>query len=399
MSDLYKLMHKNILCGAVEIDNENSALVNFERMNDVSAPFLGNADLRLMKQWWEARSVPASRKTMQEVLRSAGCETPKEYLAKNLALSLSDSYWICPEELDLSWEDVNLYRNTFGIFDGKIPYHNASSYDPNASLGGQMDKYWDMSHDEPVLVKIAYKEYGQQALNEVFATEIHRSQDTVFPYVHYHAKKAKDNGIKCYCKAFTSENTELVSAFEVINSRKIKNDVSLYDAFVEICAEHGIDQSYMREYMDYQTLTDFIISNTDEHLMNFGILRDSNTLRFSGPAPIFDSGNSMFYNDNRVKPYERYELLKREITSFHNYEEAMLKHIKNKNIVNSDLLPDPSAVKDFYEKYGVPSDKAKFISINYGRKIELLKEFQKGKTISFFSEKKRFVNMQKPYDR
>lgn len=34
-----------------------------------------------------------------------------------------------------------------GYNEGKIPYHNATSYDYNASLGGQMEKYWDL--DQP----------------------------------------------------------------------------------------------------------------------------------------------------------------------------------------------------------------------------------------------------------
>lgn len=35
-------------------------------------------------------------------------------------------------------------------------------------------------------------------------------------------------------------------------------------------------------------LTDFVISNTDEHLLNFGVLRDADTMKLIGPAPIFD---------------------------------------------------------------------------------------------------------------
>ena len=59
--------------------------------------------------------------------------------------------------------------------------------------------------------------------------------------------------------------------------------------------------------MDYQTLTDFVISNTDEHLVNFGVLRNADTMKLIGPAPIYDSGNSMFYNEDRLIPYSRVE--------------------------------------------------------------------------------------------
>ena len=43
-------------------------------------------------------------------------------------------------------------------------------------------------------------------------------------------------------------------------------------------------------------MTDYLFSNVDRHLNNIGILRDPNSLKFIDFAPIFDSGNSMFYN-------------------------------------------------------------------------------------------------------
>jgi hypothetical protein len=177
---------------------------------------------------------------------------------------------------------------------------------------------------------------------------------------------------------------------EVLDSEKKPNDESLYDAYIRICAAHGIDRGYISDYMDYQTLSDFVISNTDEHLMNFGIIRDPDSLRFIDAAPIFDSGNSMFYAETRRVPYERYELLERQITSFHKSEEAMLKHVKNKNVLKEDSLPSAKEVKEFYQSYGIPESKASFISSNYEKKVQMLKEFQKGKVISLYTEKQAF---------
>ena len=145
----------------------------------------------------------------------------------------------------------------------------------------------------------------------------------------------------------------------------------------------------MQEFMDYQTLTDFVISNTDEHLMNFGILRDADTMKLTGPAPIFDSGNSMFYADERNVPYKRYELLERRITGIHDKEEKMLTHVRNKKIVKEDLLPTPAETEAFYLEYGLPSEKAAFISKSYEQKCALFRDFQRGKKISLYHEKKK----------
>ena len=36
------------------------------------------------------------------------------------------------------------------------------------------------------------------------------------------------------------------------------------------------------------------LENTDRHYGNFGFIRDVNTLKFIGPAPIFDNGTSLW---------------------------------------------------------------------------------------------------------
>lgn len=386
MKDLYNIFHKDTLCGTIVIDSENGALTEFKNLSKDVSPFLGNADLRLMKRWWEARAIPASRGTVDDILHRAGCFSSKEYLAKNLALSLTDTYWICPVDLDLKWRGVNLYNRTKRGF---ISYHNATSYDPNASLGGQMEKYWDMNSTEPVLVKLAYRYYGQQAVNELFATMLHGRQDAGVPYADYTADRMEDGGARAMCKAFTSESVEFVPAMEILDSARVPGNRSLYDEYISICGKHGLDEDELRDMLDYQTLSDFIISNTDEHLLNFGILRDTDTLEFISAAPLFDSGNSMFYDETRKVPFNAKELLSRRITAIHDSEEKMLRHVKNRMIVREDLLPTPAEVEAFYNEQLIPEWKSAMIAGSYAIKLQLLSEFQSGKTISLFTENHR----------
>ena len=378
----YALMHKNDVCGSLVIDDETGSLRVYKDNGSGLSPFLGNADTRRMKHWWEGRAVPASRKMMQEVLKQAGCANTKMYLAKNLALSMTDSYWIRPLDLDLKYEDVKLSNmNLFS--DNKVPYHNATSYDSNAALGGQMEKYWDIKTNFPTLVKESYKYFGQQAMNEAFATYLHDLQETAIPYVSYLVGHTEDNGLYCRCDAFTSDSVELVSAYEVIEGSKQQNDKSVYDNYIRICAELGIEEQQIRNFMDYQTLTDFIISNTDEH---FGILRDSNTMQYLGPAPIYDSGNSMFFKDSLFSQ-TRLSLLQQSITSFYDSEEKMIKNIKNRHVVNMDLLPTIEETIALYTSYGFPEERAITIANNYALKIDMAREFENGATISMYHEK------------
>lgn len=86
------------------------------------------------------RAVPASRAAIQEVLKRSGYLNTSLYLAKNLALSMTDAYWVCPSDAGLNYDQVK-FSNLIDYNEGKIPYHNATFYDYNASLGGQMEKY------------------------------------------------------------------------------------------------------------------------------------------------------------------------------------------------------------------------------------------------------------------
>ena len=391
MNDNYILMHKDKQCGVLAVDRYSGALTEFCSVDDRYTPFLGNADKRSMSIWWNHRAVPGSRKDMEEVIRRAGCETNTGYLAKNLALSLADTYWICPIDLELSWDDVDLRRSIL-TDQGTVALRSGTSYDPNASLGGQMNKYWDMSGDVPLLVKRASEHYGQQSINELFAAAVHEKQSADVPYVIYRSMGKEDSSRLCCCEAFTSDKLEFIPAFEVLRSRKLRAGRSDIDSYIDICEEHGINRAAMQRFMDYLILSDFAISNTDEHLQNFGVLRDTETMEIVGPAPIFDSGNSMFFNETRSRPLSRAELLAREISSLHTSEEKMLKHVSDKTVIDPGLLPSPDEVKRFYKEYGIPEIKAEFIAGSYNNKIAMLKDFQKGVAISLYHEQQREKN-------
>ena len=384
----YYLVHKNDICGTLVINDITGGIDAYQDAKNGISPYLGNCDLAGISRWWNMRAIPANRETIKALINSLEVINSEEYLAKNLALSVTDTYWIKPVNMEVEYKDINFFK--LGDYsEGKIPYHNSTSYDPNASLGGQMEKYWDITKETPVLYKQSYKYYGQQSINELVATTIYELQDNQIPFVKYSCKNTEDGGKVSICDAFTSQDIELVSAYEVLSSTKIKNDTANYEAYIDICSKNGIDKDMMQEFMDYQTAMDFIISNTDEHLQNFGVLRDANTMKLIGPAPIFDSGNSMFFADLMKRPFTRVEMLGREITSFYNTEEKLLIHIKNKNLVKTDLLPSPAEIKDMYASNGIAEERADIIAKNYYTKKTMFEEFQHGKKISLYSEKKK----------
>ena len=141
--------------------------------------------------------------------------------------------------------------------------------------------------------------------------------------------------------------------------------------------------------MDYMTLSDFLITNTDRHLYNFGILRHAVSGEVLRMAPIFDSGNSMFYNQIHTRPLTRKEILGIEITGIHAKEEQMLRHVKERDLFAPERALLPEEVRDFYREAGVPVQIAEVLSKNYETKCQMLREFQSGKPVSLYNEKSK----------
>ena len=141
----------------------------------------------------------------------------------------------------------------------------------------------------------------------------------------------------------------------------------------------------MRGFLEYQVLTDFMLTNTDWHLNNFGILRDSQTLKFVRMAPIFDSGNSMFWDAPRLP--ERSDCTEITVNSFRKTEAELLKLVTDRSRVHMDLLPSREEIADLYAK----DDSIAFVAsilTGYEKKKALLEQFM-GKGILAQTHRKR----------
>ena len=142
---------------------------------------------------------------------------------------------------------------------------------------------------------------SQQAVNEVFATLLHSRQPNAPEYVSYKAMPDphQKRFLLSLCETFVEPGLEFLPAYEIGTVQGFR-ELSDYDKYIKAWAECGMDETQVREFLDYQTITDFIISNVDRHLANFGALRRADTLEFVKPAPIYDSGNSMFFSETNV---------------------------------------------------------------------------------------------------
>ena len=389
-TDEYYLMHKDIIVGAMEIGMDG-AIHNLRRNESAADHFPIGGRMNDMKfhGWWRDRAIPKTRHGAKNALQKLGYASTDNALVDNLALSLSDCYWIQPRGAGLYWKDVNLFANdfvdTFGEItinkDHEVDLRRKTRFDCAASQG-ELQKKWCIDEEgRRYLVKGNYGDSFQQSLNELFATELHRKQGYLKYTSYYPVRLEIDGGregLGCLCYNYCNEEAESISAWELLQTVRIKQNESWYYPLKSVCLEMGMSEKTFDDFMDYEILTDYLISNTDRHMNNIAVMRNPDTLELLGFAPIFDSGNSMFYSLSQNE-LERVHIDEIRTHSFVEKEKRLLRYIKNRSCVDPDRAQLSFDVyrQDVSERHG----RIPLLEELYHKKLERLLAFQRGKDI------------------
>lgn len=343
-------------------------------------------------EWWKLRAIPDSRKGIRQVLSRLSEETSQSLMLSSYGLSLTDHYWIQPVGQELYWKDLNFYENNFEDELGDIltdserdrsASDGISKLSPSVSVNGDMKKKWIIRKGGRYLLKVNPNYHSQQAVNEVIAGKLHERMGWK-NYVSYEMGTIHISGREYPCSLspmFTSVETEFVSAYQIVAAYKVPNDVSLYEALIRQAVSLGADEKEVRAFLEYMILTDFILTNTDRHLNNFGFIYDPRQHRLSGMAPLFDTGNSLFY-DYDVIPHGR-NLLDIPVNSFSKREADQLYYVKSDAGVKLERLAHfPEEAEALLKEYtDMTDERAAETARTIEEKIEYLNLFFQGKKI------------------
>ncbi len=312
----YTLMHKNVAVADIEIDETLGGVTKIRNITAKEHLPVGTiriqrddevVDRYAFNQWWTGRSIPASRMGVSDALETLGIYNTKLLLTKCLGLSLSDHYWIKPYNKNIVWEDVNFFDNDFSDDIGDVLFGmNGKNADfdfvsPDNTSDGNLQKRWKIIDGKRCLLKSGSTPFIQQPFNEVIATLIMNKlgiEHVLYTIIWI------DNKPYSVCEDFVTKDTELISAWRVLQLRQKENHESSYLHYVNICKELGVD---IVPALDRMIVLDYIIANEDRHFNNFGLLRDANTLEWIGAAPIFDSGTSLWY-DTSARGISTYDI-------------------------------------------------------------------------------------------
>lgn len=262
-------------------------------------------DLKIiLSNWFKGRGIPLWRDDLDLLLFKLNISAPTELLDKAFGLSLSDQYWIKPYDSKIEYKDINFFEHDFNdaeFTDATFSNSTETStkislISPNNTTDGRLKKTWIIEEGKRYLLKGSYKNEVLQPFNEALASMI--SSRLGFNHVTYILEVIKDKVVsKCEC--FINENTELVSAYQILYNNCDKDNA--YETYINLLEKHGIKDA--RSSLEDMFILDYIMLNEDRHLNNFGIIRDVQTLNWIGTAPIFDTGESLNiidYSDEEV---------------------------------------------------------------------------------------------------
>lgn len=365
----YKLLNKNRPLADIEL-SDSGFIVDINKIIDAEAFPVGvitdnnlKNTVGRLNSWWQGRAIPASRDGLKQILQAYDIETTTKLSARSLGLSLSDQYWIKPAGSDIEWQDVNFFTNDFSndlgdaFFSRGSSKPNISPMTPDASSNGWLKKKWTIIDGERYLAKAGSVPLLQQPYNEVAASQI--MQLLGIEHVEYRLVIEEGRPL-CLCKNFVDTETEFVPANLIRNVLpKSKND-NEYTHFLK-CAEK-LQISNAKEYLNSLMAIDFLIENTDRHYGNFGFIRNVNTLKFVGAAPVFDSGTSLWCEAlnseigswQKVMPFK--ETHKEQIRLVDSFDINPNELEKVSEIVKTILSSSPYLDKERVEKITVAAE-------------------------------------------
>lgn len=298
----FVLMHKNVPVADLELDTASGSIsaigsAHEEAHVPVGVPVnKGKIDRAALNEWWKGRAIPASRDGIRHALTELNIPTTQQLLDKCLGLSLSDQYWICPKKSGIEWRNVNFFDNAFSDDIGNILFGKGSSSDkislmsPDNTSDGWLKKKWAILDGKRCLIKGGSGATQQEPYNEVLASRI--MDRLSIPHVAYTLMLQEDYPF-CVCEDFVTPQTELVPAWYIMQTKKKPNHISVYQHYLDCC--EALEIPGVKASLDRMMVLDYIIANEDRHQNNFGAIRNAETLKWVGTAPIYDSGSSLWF--------------------------------------------------------------------------------------------------------
>jgi len=139
-------------------------------------------------------------------------------LIRCYGFSLSDQYWICPHNSDITWDKINFFNNSFSDDIGDVLFGENNAFDfssPDNTSDGNLKKRCKEIDGKRCLVKGGSNPFRQQPFNEVIATGI--MERLGIEHIPYTVMWNRGEPYSV-CEDFVTADTELIPAWRIIQA-------------------------------------------------------------------------------------------------------------------------------------------------------------------------------------
>lgn len=231
------------------------------------------------------RTLTICRDNAKRILNLLGFPQSQDpYTRRDIALScravsLQDNYWVKGVDENISWSDVNLRTNSLNQEIAQAALHGNSVTlkgkicTPELTTQGTFAKAWKRENEDLYL----YKRGTTNGNESHIETEVSHLLDKLqIPHIEYLPANSQGEYC-CKCRCMTTDKYSVLTALD----------------FLDYCKASNIEpESEMFRYepkLIYQMLiADYLFSNSDRHLKNWGFYYDCDTMEIKGCHPLFD---------------------------------------------------------------------------------------------------------------
>lgn len=208
------------------------------------------------------------------------------------AVSMTDTYWLKTEDDTTQWEDVDPKHTSLSeivthiALSGSSLTLNGRPHTPELTGHGSYAKAWVREGDDIYL----YKKPSQKGTESKIEISVSKILDCFnLDHVRYE-ECIFDNDKMCRCKNMATDQLSMVTA----------EDVYVY------CNRHEQDFLQFALHLDRDSIlkmctVDYLISNADRHLQNWGFYMNNQTGNLLCCHPLFDHNNAFDFQTMQDK--------------------------------------------------------------------------------------------------
>lgn len=236
------------------------------------------------------RVLSLSRKNAKKILNTFRFSQSQDPITKAKiaivckAVSMSDDYWLNDDKMSLSWDSICVRKNHLNEIISNIALTGSSltvtggPETPEISTMGAYAKSWIRENDTPYLLKA-----GTGKREEEIEVMCSRLLDCFnVPHVPYELTLFGENKLSVSkCPVMNSDKYSRVPADEFFSFCN-RNDSS----FEEIARKIDSEMFYKHCIIDY------LFSNPDRHMQNWGFFMNNKTGKLECIHPVFDNNNA-----------------------------------------------------------------------------------------------------------